>query len=220
GSEEDKYKAARNILKQTPLVASTCHYVPRDVLFSWRKFDYCIIDEASMVLEPVPLSAEAAASRFVLVGDAHQLSPLVQNRKCSTIAKLSSNLFYGSRLVCANEKVAQACLAKSADFKTSSRDGVLQAYHSNHSDFTSPSSSSKRGVRDSRPNYRAPSGQAQINKNERSSMRAEGGQRRNVGNRRRNDSINSTQSECLPQTSDRLHIDTNVETRSVAGDAV
>ncbi|KAK6014984.1 hypothetical protein OSTOST_19599, partial [Ostertagia ostertagi] len=48
GSEEDKYKAARNILKQTPLVASTCHYVPRDVLFSWRKFDYCIIDEASM----------------------------------------------------------------------------------------------------------------------------------------------------------------------------
>ncbi|KAK6025934.1 hypothetical protein OSTOST_08151 [Ostertagia ostertagi] len=38
---------------------------------------------------------------------------------------------------------------------------------------------------------------AQINKNERSSMRAEGGQRRN----------------------DRLHIDTNVETRSVAGDA-
>ncbi|KAK6014233.1 hypothetical protein OSTOST_20413, partial [Ostertagia ostertagi] len=60
---------------------------------------------------------------------------------------------------------------------------------------------------------------AQINKNERSSMRAEGGQRRNVGNRRRNDSINSTQSECLPQTSDRLHIDTNVETRSVAGDA-
>ncbi|KAK6051749.1 hypothetical protein COOONC_10742, partial [Cooperia oncophora] len=39
---------------------------------------------------------------------------------------------------------------------------------------------------------------SQIQKNERSSMRAEGGQRRNVGNRRRNDSINSTQSECLP----------------------
>ncbi|KAK6036941.1 hypothetical protein COOONC_25554 [Cooperia oncophora] len=49
-------------------------------------------------------------------------------------------------------------------------------------------------------------------------MRAEGGQRRNVGNRRRNDSINSTQSECLP-TSDRLHIDSGGETRSVAGDA-
>ncbi|VDO91683.1 unnamed protein product, partial [Haemonchus placei] len=108
----DKYKAAREILKETPLVASTCHYVPRDVLFSWRKFDYCIIDEASMVsqfngilttldyvlsqafpgeqrtvwnervLEPVVISPVVAASRFVLVGDAHQLSPLVQSRKC------------------------------------------------------------------------------------------------------------------------------------------
>nr|CDJ80195.1 Telomerase activating protein Est1 domain containing protein [Haemonchus contortus] len=60
---------------------------------------------------------------------------------------------------------------------------------------------------------------AQIQKNERASMRAEGGQRRNVGNRRRNDSITSTQSECLPPPSDRLNVDTSAETRSVAGDA-
>ncbi|KAK5968666.1 hypothetical protein GCK32_004307 [Trichostrongylus colubriformis] len=60
---------------------------------------------------------------------------------------------------------------------------------------------------------------SQLQKNERSSMRAEGGQRRNAGNRRRNDSINSTQSECLPPTSDGLHIDTGGDTRSVAGDA-
>ncbi|KAK6043942.1 hypothetical protein COOONC_18553 [Cooperia oncophora] len=146
----DKYKTARKILRETPLVASTCHYVPRDVLFSWRKFDYCIIDEASMVLEPVVISAIAAASRFVLVGDAHQLSPLVQNRKCSeegmsvslferlqvhktamhsleaqyrmnsTIAKLSSSLFYENRLRCANEDVARACLANLAGYKSSS----------------------------------------------------------------------------------------------------
>ncbi|XGW04625.1 hypothetical protein V3C99_015650 [Haemonchus contortus] len=142
----DKYKAAREILKETPLVASTCHYVPRDVLFSWRTFDYCIIDEASMVLEPVVISAIVAASRFVLVGDAHQLSPLVQSRKCSdegmsvslferlqvhkeamhslecqyrmnsSIAKLSSSLFYENRLRCANDNVANACLSNSADF--------------------------------------------------------------------------------------------------------
>ncbi|KAL6744202.1 hypothetical protein Aduo_017162 [Ancylostoma duodenale] len=83
GIDDDKYKTARDILKNTLLVASTCHYVPRDLLFSWRKFDYCIVDEASMVLEPVLLLALAAASRFVLVGDAHQLTPLVQNRKCA-----------------------------------------------------------------------------------------------------------------------------------------
>ncbi|WKY13298.1 hypothetical protein Q1695_004259 [Nippostrongylus brasiliensis] len=136
----DKYKAARKILKETPLVASTCHFVPREVLFSWRKFDYCIVDEASMVLEPVVVSALAAAKRFVLVGDAHQLSPLVQSKQCieegmsvslferlqvhkhalhslvsqyrmnREIARLSSSLFYDDRLVCANESVASACL--------------------------------------------------------------------------------------------------------------
>ncbi|KHJ87957.1 DNA replication factor Dna2, partial [Oesophagostomum dentatum] len=146
--EGDKYTAARDILKNTPLVASTCHYVPRDVLFSWRKFDYCIVDEASMVLEPVVLPSLTAASRFVLVGDAHQLTPLVQNRKCAeegmaislferlqvhtdavhslvsqyrmnrTIARLSSHLFYEDRLVCGSADVAKACLADSPDFKT------------------------------------------------------------------------------------------------------
>ncbi|RCN48654.1 hypothetical protein ANCCAN_05293 [Ancylostoma caninum] len=50
-------------------------------------------------------------------------------------------------------------------------------------------------------------------------MRAEAGQRRNVGNRRRNDSINSTQSECLPQYSDGLRVDTHLETQSVSGEA-
>ncbi|VDO56628.1 unnamed protein product [Haemonchus placei] len=158
-----------------------------------------------------------------------------------------------------------------------------QIYNSNHHEFTSSPSSSKRGARDGggRPNYRMSPGQgnrdgvndrvpsprysynstqslydpqqpegylgyrqnfssrgrggkadigrapspvrfkrtAQIQKNERASMRAEGGQRRNVGNRRRNDSITSTQSECLPPPSDRLNVDTSTETRSVAGDA-
>ncbi|VDO07613.1 unnamed protein product [Haemonchus placei] len=99
-----------------------------------------------MVLEPVVISAIVAASRFVLVGDAHQLSPLVQNRKCSDegmsvslferlqvhkeamhslecqyrmnspIASLSSSLFYENRLRCANDNVANACLSNSADF--------------------------------------------------------------------------------------------------------
>ncbi|WKY01935.1 hypothetical protein Q1695_015726 [Nippostrongylus brasiliensis] len=59
---------------------------------------------------------------------------------------------------------------------------------------------------------------AQLQKNERASMRAESGQRRNATNRRRNDSINSTQSECLPQTLDRLSVDAGAETRSVGGD--
>ncbi|EYC02751.1 hypothetical protein Y032_0098g3106 [Ancylostoma ceylanicum] len=59
----------------------------------------------------------------------------------------------------------------------------------------------------------------QLQQNERASMRAEAGQRRNVGNRRRNDSINSTQSDYIPQYSDGLRVDTHLETQSVSGEA-
>ncbi|KHJ85335.1 hypothetical protein OESDEN_14942 [Oesophagostomum dentatum] len=59
----------------------------------------------------------------------------------------------------------------------------------------------------------------QLQQNERASMRAEAGQRRNVASRKRNDSINSTQSEFLPQYQDGLHVDTHLETQSMAGDA-
>ncbi|VDM63298.1 unnamed protein product [Angiostrongylus costaricensis] len=54
---------------------------------------------------------------------------------------------------------------------------------------------------------------------ERSSMRAEGG-RRNVAHRKRNDSLNSTQSECLAQLPDRSAVDATSETQSVADDAI
>uniref|UniRef100_A0A0K0DF59 PINc domain-containing protein n=1 Tax=Angiostrongylus cantonensis TaxID=6313 RepID=A0A0K0DF59_ANGCA len=54
---------------------------------------------------------------------------------------------------------------------------------------------------------------------ERSSMRAESG-RRNVAHRKRNDSLNSTQSECLAQLPDRSAVDATSETQSVADDAI
>uniref|UniRef100_A0A158P6R1 DNA replication ATP-dependent helicase/nuclease n=1 Tax=Angiostrongylus cantonensis TaxID=6313 RepID=A0A158P6R1_ANGCA len=143
----DKYEATKRILRNTPIVASTCHYLPRELLFSWRKFDYCVIDEASMVLEPVVLAALNTCRRFVLVGDAHQLAPLVQNKKCaeegmsvslferlqvqknvlhsltsqyrmnSSIVRLSSHIFYEDRLVCGNEEVAKACLMALEGFR-------------------------------------------------------------------------------------------------------
>ncbi|KAE9417818.1 hypothetical protein Angca_009671, partial [Angiostrongylus cantonensis] len=149
----DKYEATKRILRNTPIVASTCHYLPRELLFSWRKFDYCVIDEASMVLEPVVLAALNTCRRFVLVGDAHQLAPLVQNKKCaeegmsvslferlqvqknvlhsltsqyrmnSSIVRLSSHIFYEDRLVCGNEEVAKACLMALEGFRVSTSEG-------------------------------------------------------------------------------------------------
>ncbi|VDK41531.1 unnamed protein product [Gongylonema pulchrum] len=99
-----------------------------------------LVDEASLVLEPTTIPAVAAADVFVLVGDHRQLTPLVRSQQlrregfaksllerlqvhqaavitlCSQyrmnrpIAELSSTLFYDSKLRCANNGVAEACL--------------------------------------------------------------------------------------------------------------
>lgn len=67
----------------TPLiVAGTCLSV-QNWLFSLRRFDYCIIDEASQVSLPICLGPIRVANKFILVGDHHQLPPLVLNEKAA-----------------------------------------------------------------------------------------------------------------------------------------
>ncbi|CAK5284176.1 unnamed protein product [Mycena citricolor] len=61
-----------------PVVATTCLSVDH-ALFSRRKFDYCIVDEASQITLPTCLGPLRFAEKFVLVGDHHQLPPLVKN---------------------------------------------------------------------------------------------------------------------------------------------
>lgn len=50
-------------------------------LFTQRRFDFCIIDEASQILQPASLGPLFHADRFVLVGDPKQLPPVVQSRE-------------------------------------------------------------------------------------------------------------------------------------------
>jgi DNA replication ATP-dependent helicase Dna2 len=70
------------------VVATTCLGINQYVFFSLcdlttsfifnkRKFDYCIVDEASQITLPVCLGPLRYADRFVLVGDHYQLPPLV-----------------------------------------------------------------------------------------------------------------------------------------------
>lgn len=61
-----------------PVVASTCLGITH-WLFTRRKFDYCIVDEASQATLPTCLGPIRYADKFVLVGDHFQLSPLVNN---------------------------------------------------------------------------------------------------------------------------------------------
>lgn len=61
-------------------------------LFSRRKFDYCIVDEASQITLPTCLGPLRFADTFVLVGDHYQLAPLVRSRAAKK-AGLEDSLF-------------------------------------------------------------------------------------------------------------------------------
>jgi DNA replication ATP-dependent helicase Dna2 len=65
-----------------PVVATTCLSINHP-LFARRIFDYCIVDEASQITLPVCLGPIRMAKSFILVGDHHQLPPLVQNKEAS-----------------------------------------------------------------------------------------------------------------------------------------
>ena len=67
-----------NLLVGAHLVATTCLGV-RHPLFDRRRFDFCIVDEAGQITEPVVLGPLRACDTFVLVGDHKQLPPLVKN---------------------------------------------------------------------------------------------------------------------------------------------
>ena len=58
----------------SPFSKLTCSFI-----FNKRKFDYCIVDEASQITLPACLGPLRYADRFVLVGDHYQLPPLVRN---------------------------------------------------------------------------------------------------------------------------------------------
>ncbi|XP_041921126.1 DNA replication ATP-dependent helicase/nuclease DNA2 isoform X1 [Alosa sapidissima] len=131
------------------VVATTCMGV-KHALFSRRRFDFCIVDEASQISQPVCLGPLFYAQRFVLVGDHQQLPPIVQNsearalgmdeslfkrlehhsnavvqltvqyRMNSKIMSLSNALMYEGKLECGSERMASAVL------KLATRDSVEQ----------------------------------------------------------------------------------------------
>ena len=44
-------------------------------------FDYCIIDEAAQIIEPLAIGVLLKAPRFAMFGDHLQLNPIVNARK-------------------------------------------------------------------------------------------------------------------------------------------
>ncbi|XP_006149000.2 DNA replication ATP-dependent helicase/nuclease DNA2 [Tupaia chinensis] len=121
------------------IVATTCMGINHPI-FSRRIFDFCIVDEASQISQPICLGPLFFSRRFVLVGDHQQLPPLVLNREAralgmseslfkrleqntnavvqltvqyrmnSKIMSLSNKLTYEGKLECGSDKVANAMI--------------------------------------------------------------------------------------------------------------
>jgi DNA replication ATP-dependent helicase Dna2 len=66
------------LVESEPLVAVTCLGAHHPLL-ARRRFDICVVDEASQLTQPAILGALLCADRFVLVGDHQQLPPVVRN---------------------------------------------------------------------------------------------------------------------------------------------
>ncbi|XP_059214337.1 DNA replication ATP-dependent helicase/nuclease DNA2 [Centropristis striata] len=121
------------------VVATTCMGIKHPI-FTRRRFDFCIVDEASQISQPICLGPLFYAKRFVLVGDHQQLPPIVQNQEARSrgmdeslfkrlelhseavvqlnvqyrmnrqIMSLSNSLMYEGRLECGSEKTATALI--------------------------------------------------------------------------------------------------------------
>lgn len=72
--------AISSYLDSKQLFAVTC-LASANIILSNRKFDTCIIDEASQALEPAALGPINLAQKFILFGDHHQLQPLVKSKE-------------------------------------------------------------------------------------------------------------------------------------------
>lgn len=120
------------------IVAVTCLGSSHELL-SRRKFDYCLVDEATQIYQPTVIRPLLSADKFILVGDPQQLVPLVkssearllgadeslferldspestmvlglQYRMNRVITKLANALTYEGELKCANETVEKASM--------------------------------------------------------------------------------------------------------------
>ncbi|XP_053686253.1 DNA replication ATP-dependent helicase/nuclease DNA2, partial [Sabethes cyaneus] len=104
-----------------------------------RKFDFCIVDEATQVFQSAVIRPLLSSDKFVLIGDPDQLPPVIRSRKAKdlgadeslflrldseqsccvlptqyrmnkTITKLANDFSYKGKLMCANEAVANATI--------------------------------------------------------------------------------------------------------------
>ncbi|OXU27176.1 hypothetical protein TSAR_005441 [Trichomalopsis sarcophagae] len=97
----DSPESLHTVYCSKKVVGVTC-YGATHAHLSRRKFDICIVDESTQVLQPTLLRPLYSASKFILVGDPEQLPPIAKN---NTARKLGMNESLFSRLDSKNNAV-------------------------------------------------------------------------------------------------------------------
>lgn len=69
-----------DFVRTKQLFFTTCLSL-RNPLLKKIQFDYVVVDEASQTLEPILLESLFFSSKFILIGDYFQLSPLVKSHE-------------------------------------------------------------------------------------------------------------------------------------------
>lgn len=71
----------KETFEKTYVFGTTCLQMNNNLLLCVKggKFDYCIMDEASQISEPLALGPILLADKFVMIGDFYQLNPLVKS---------------------------------------------------------------------------------------------------------------------------------------------
>lgn len=100
-------EALVDLVQDAQIVAATC-LATNDAALARRTFDVCIMDEASQITVPTCLGPLRLADRFVMIGDHHQLTPVVRNTDAASHG-MSVSLF--QRLCKAHpDSVAMLCM--------------------------------------------------------------------------------------------------------------
>ncbi|GAB0093773.1 DNA replication ATP-dependent helicase/nuclease [Sergentomyia squamirostris] len=137
----------QKVYDQHPIVGVTC-MGSNHPLLAQKRFNACIVDEATQVFQATIIRPLLAAYKFILVGDPHQLPPLMksdqamelgggeslfkrlqrpevvaslrmQYRMNSTITNVANNLSYNGVLICANRTVSNKVIQYSPEAKFS-----------------------------------------------------------------------------------------------------
>ncbi|KAL4401382.1 DNA replication endonuclease-helicase Dna2 [Malassezia pachydermatis] len=80
--QEASVEALQRMVSTAPIVAATC-LATSDAALALQSFDVCIIDEASQITLPTCVGPLRLANRFVMIGDHHQLAPLVRDAEAA-----------------------------------------------------------------------------------------------------------------------------------------